>query len=202
MDHVPKPARFAVLEESGISQRQAAKLAGYAPSTTVHTIKSGSAYQQYKQTIRQQRAELAAKRGYTLNDSAKFYKEKSENKRAEQLRQQALDILQANEEGAAETARIYLEEAAKLDVSDPAQIRARERLDRLLGFDSPLEVEQDSCIRDVSPIVELVEMLQQLKMSPIEARAWVEEDPPNESEELPSLPDATSAADEGEEQAW
>lgn len=177
-DRIPKPARFALLEESGCTQRQARDLAGYAPTTTPHTIKHTSKYREYKHRIREQRAELSAKRGYSLEDSAAFYKAMSESRDAKQMRDKALAILQAGDENSADRAKILLEQADRLEVSDSAKIRARERLDKLLGFDSPIEIEQDAGNTEQRPVVALIEVLNELRLSPMQARALLNDNPP------------------------
>lgn len=178
VDQVPRASRFALLEAAGVPKIRARTLAGYSSNTTPHTITSSAKYRQAKQAIRERRAELSERRGYRLEDSARFYREKSENTKAERLRRDALAILQDGAEDAAERAKVLLEQAQALDVGDAAQIRARERLDRLLGYDSPLEVEHDGAGGDVSPVVMLLDVLSQLNLSPLQARAVLGDESP------------------------
>lgn len=170
LNHIPRSARFALLQDSGLNGEESKRLAGYARTTSTHEIKHTTIYRRYKQQIREQRARLSAQRGYTLEDSARYYKLLSLNAEAATLRASALKLLCDGKPDAATRAKILLEQAEQLDIAPGAMIKARERLDKLLGFDSPMEIEQGGDTEQ-RPTVTLIEVLNQLSLSPLQARA-------------------------------
>jgi hypothetical protein len=194
VDQVPRAARFALLKEGGASDRRARDLAGYSPTTVPHRIKSTAKYREFKQRIREQRAELSAKRGYTLQDSAKFYRLLSESAEAAKLRKQAMQILEGSDPDAVDKAKQLLSEADNLEVSPAARIRARERLDKLLGHDAPFEVEHEDNTEQ-RPVVALIEVLQQLEVSPIQLRAILDDKSPGGIADAVVLPDGAGDED-------
>jgi hypothetical protein len=163
---LPRAGRYAILTESGIPQAEARDIVGYSKRTPPSQIESTSTYRQYKAEIRTQRAQIAAEKGLSLRDSVLWYLAKSENKEAKELRNAAMVYL---DDGNIESAQELLKEAEKIQVSDSMQIKARERLDKLLGYDAPIEVDRED-IREQGVAVTLVQVLNQLQLTPLQAR--------------------------------
>lgn len=182
---VPRVARFALLKDAGETDRRARDLAGYARSTTPTHIKRLPAYRRYRALIRDQRAQLSARHGYTLEDSAAWYRAIAEGAEAARLRSEAESVLQSGDPDAVERARILLEQAEQVAVSDATRVRARERLDKLMGYDSPIAVEHEDVTEERRPTVMLIETLNQLNMSPHQARRLLAGDSPDDIGEGP-----------------
>jgi len=125
-----RPERFALLEASGVPATKAAKQAGY--HTNPATIRKSADYQRFRTEIRQKRAALSLRDGFGLGDSAKWYKDLSNDK----------------------------------SIGASVRIRARELLDKLLGYFAPLEIEQDKP-DEQRPIIALIQILQQHNINPL-----------------------------------
>jgi len=76
----PNPRLFAELLESGdYTQKEAMRLAGYSEKTNGTTIARSTRVLTYRQNIREQRDKLNRRKGYRLEDNAKWLKDMSEN---------------------------------------------------------------------------------------------------------------------------
>jgi len=170
---VPRAARFAILESSGVPAMQARDRAGYSPTTSPTDIRASAKYAKFKAAIRDERARLAETRGYRLRDSARFYRDKSENRDARRLRRKAEAAAKAGE---VDQAAAYLEASAQADVTDNAQIRAREAFDRLMGYLAPVEVEQERPTQQ-SPVVALLQVLTQYNVTPMQLLEAAQSEP-------------------------
>lgn len=125
--------KYVMFREAGNSHRKSRQLAGYRSEGAVNANQRAMLA-----TIEQQREELRAQPGLTLQDSVQWYQKKSNGK--------------------------------KVATSDA--IKARTRLDSLLGYDSPQKMEV-STRHDIRIAVGI---LQQLDLSPQDAARALRED--------------------------
>lgn len=134
LDHLPRPARVAILERAGMPTMEAIRTAGYATGVGSHAVKSTSTYKRYRDAIQDDRIVIATKRGYRIQDSAKWYRDTSNDD----------------------------------DAPAAARIRARECLDKLLGYFAPVEVDQSGTGGSQAPVIQFLQVLADSRVSPAE----------------------------------
>lgn len=171
-DGRPEAYALAEVEHPELSVTQRKVLAGYDPHTSTKSIQRGRRYRRAVETIQQQRERLQAQRGFRLVDSARFYRDLSENREYRKLRSEleaAEDALfearvavetrkreVGADKGDAELGRLMavlfekqreheklMRRAKDEFVPVESRRRARNNMDQELGYESPKEVHVD-----------------------------------------------------------